>query len=348
MSIARVVVTAALTASLVACASDEDGAGANGDSTKSTSTTGAETATEPTEEATYLEEGDLPDPLSLREVDGRTIRAEPFADFAVASGTGVWVSGVAPGAVRYDETSGDVTARTRIAGAVTQALEEAGGEVYVPTSGPNTLLRLDASTGAVRARVRLPGSPAAEGVVGADRTAVYVLVDPLEPTIAVVRGDEVTDTLAAPAAAAGVRAAFGALWVPTSLGTIERYDLGTGEWTTVTVGPRPRFLDVGFGAVWVMNQGDGSVSRVDGRTSEVETVPVTGEVIGGGDLTTGAGAVWLRTDTAVARIDPESRTVTHWIDLPPGSGSVAATDRALLITNHDHLAVHQVPLPLPG
>ena len=40
--------------------------------------------------------------------------------------------------------------------------------------------------------------------------------------------------------------------------------------------------------------------------------------------------------------------MTHWIGLPPGSGSVAATDRALWITNHDHLAVHQVPLPLPG
>ena len=47
-----------------------------------------------------------------------------------------------------------------------------------------------------------------------------------------------------------------------------------------------------------MNQGDGSVTRVDGQTSEPETIAVTGAAIGGGDLTTGAGAVWLRTDTA--------------------------------------------------
>jgi hypothetical protein len=49
----------------------------------------------------------------------------------------------------------------------------------------------------------------------------------------------------------------------------------------------------------------------------------------------------------VARIDPRTRAVTHLIDLPPGSASAAATDDLLVITNHDHVAVHLVPLPLP-
>lgn len=58
--------------------------------------------------------------------------------------------------------------------------------------------------------------------------------------------------------------------------------------------------------------------------------------------------MWLRTDSQVARIDPRSRAVTHLIALPPGSGSAAATDDLLVVTNHDHEAVHLVPLPLPG
>lgn len=310
----------------------------------------AATSAPPSAEASYLPAGDLPDPLSLKQVHGRTIRAEPFADFAVASGTGVWVSGVAPGAVRYDGVSGAVTARSRVPGAVTQALEESAGEVLVPSTRPNVLLRIDATTGAVRARVRLPGSPLVEGIMGADGDTAYVLVDPLEPTIVVIEGEAVADTIAAPDQALGVRAAFGALWVPTGRNTVERYDLDTEEWTSIASGPRPRFFDTGFGALWVMNQGDGSVTRIDGhsdgRSGEPERIPVTGESIGGGDLTVGGGAVWLRTDTAVARIDPRSRAVTHWIDLPPGSGSAAATARGLLITNHDHLAVHLVPLPL--
>lgn len=342
MSPVRPVLLAALTVALLSCS--------NGDEEAAEAPTGSSTATAETPatpEVTYLPEGDLPDPLTLKDVDGRTIPAKPFADFAVASGDGVWVTGVQPGAVRYDDVSGDITARTPIRGSVGQALEESGGEVLVPTGGPSALLRIDAVSGEVRSRVELPGSPVSEGVVGADGDAAYVLMDPLEPTLAVVEGARVTGTIPAPAAATAVRAAFGALWVPTSVGTVERHDLESGEWTSIPVGPRPRFLDVGFGAVWVMNQGDGSVTRIDGRTAETETIPVTGDTIGGGDLTTGAGAVWLRTDTAVARIDPDTRTVTHWIDLPPGSGSVAATDRALWITNHDHFAVHQVPLPLP-
>jgi virginiamycin B lyase len=144
-----------------------------------------------------------------------------------------------------------------------------------------------------------------------------------------------------------VRAGHGSLWVPTSNATLERYSLKDGTWTGTATGPNPRFLDLGFGAAWVMNQGDGSVTRVDAESGEAEAIPVTGLRIGGGDLTVGAGGVWLRTDTAVLRIDPGTRRVTHLIDLPPGSGSVAAVPGSLWITNHDHLAVHRVPLPLP-
>jgi hypothetical protein len=295
----------------------------------------------------YLPAGELPKALSLQAVGGRTVTAQPFADFAVAAGDAVWVSGVGPGAVRYD-ARGRITARTKVRGAVVQALAADGPDVLVPSLNPSLLLRLDATTGEKRARVRLPASPVAEAAVGAADGRAYVLVEPSEPRIAVVEGSEVVDEIEAPEGAVAVRAAYGSLWVPTSNHTVERLVLRTGKWSTVAAGPSPRFLDVGFGAVWVMNQGDGSVSRIDARGGESEQIPVTGLRIGGGDLTVGAGAVWLRTDSQVARIDPRTRAVTHVIDLPPGSGSAAAVDGFLLITNHDHDAVHVVPLPLPG
>ncbi len=334
-----------LTAALAACSDDADPPPAP--STASASED-ADADAEEEAETTFLPEGDLPAALRLRDVDGRTITAEPFADFAVASGTGVWVSGVAPGLVRYDGATGSITARTRIRGAVTQALEESKGEVFVPTALPGALFRVDAETGEVRARVKLPASPLQESTLGASDGRVYVLIDPLEPTVVAIEDDEIVDSIPVHEEATAVRAAYGSLWVPTGADTVERQDLATGEWSSIASGPSPRFLDVGYGAVWVMNQGDGSVTRIDGRTGESEAIAVTGGFIGGGDLTTGAGAVWLRTDTAVARIDPADNRVTHLIELPPGSGSVAATDDALWITNHDHLAVHQVPLPLPG
>ena len=302
----------------------------------------AEAAPEPT----YLGAGDLPGELSLKDVDARTRPALPFADFAAAAGDGVWVSGVAPGAVRYDP-SGRITARARIPGEVVQALAATSDEVWVPSRFPDALFRLDATTGEVLGRLDLPAAPLSEAAVGTDQGLAYVLVDVLHPRIAVVENDAVVDELTAPEGAVAVRAAYGSLWVPTTAHTVHRIDLDTGRSTVIPVGPSPRFLDVGFGAVWVMNQGDGSVSRIDAASGETEQLAMTGVPIGGGDLTVGAGAVWLRTDAEVIRIDPRTRRATHVISPPPGSASAAATDEFLLISNHDHEAVHVVPLPLP-
>jgi virginiamycin B lyase len=332
--------TVLLTVALVACGGDGE------PSSESPSPPSPSSPTLKTPPPSYLPAGDLPRALSLEAVNGRTVTAGPFADFAVAAGDGVWVSGVTPGVVRYDG-AGRISARAAIPGPVVQALAATAEEVLVTSLDPNLLLRIDAVTGAVRDRVRLPGRPLAEASVGVEGDRAYVLVDPVDPTIVVVQGGRIVDRVPAPEGAVAVRAGYGSLWVPTSGHTVERYTLRTGEWTSIPVGPSPRFLDVGFDAVWVMNQGDGSVSRIDARTGATEQIAVTGQVIGGGDLTVGGGAVWLRTDEAVARIDPETRSVTHLVDLPPGSASAAATDRLLVITNHDHDSVHLVPLPLP-
>lgn len=339
-----------LTAALAACSDDakpEPSASPETNEPTSPEPTPTESSAAPPPVPSPLAAGDLPDALSLKDVAARTVTAKPFADFAVAVGSGVWVSGVTPGAVRYDAASGAITARTRIPGEVGQALAATANEVLVPVSVPALLLRLDQATGAVLAKVKLPAGPVSESAVGVDGDTGYVLVDTDDPRIVVVEGDRVVDEIPAPDASNAVRAGFGSLWVPTGYHTVERYSLETEMWETIPVGLEPRFLDVGFSAVWVMNQGDGSVTRIDARSGAAETIPVTGERIGGGDLTVGAGAVWLRTDSQVARIDSRSAAVTHLIDLPPGSGSVAATDGLLLITNHDHLAVHLVPLPLP-
>lgn len=334
-----------LAGALLGCAEDQRPEGPDR-SGKAPGHASAEPDDEATPEPAYLGAGDLPATLSLKDVGARTLPARPFADFAVTAGDGVWLSGVAPGAVRYT-AGGAITARARIPGEVVQALAATSESVWVPSLNPSVLFRLDATTGAVLDRVPLPASPVAEAVVGVVRDRAYVLVEPSEPRIAVVEGDAVVEEIPAPDGAVAVRAGFGSLWVPTDGHTVERYDLGSRSWTSVPVGPSPRFLDVGFGAVWVMNQGDGSVSRIDPGSGEAEQIAMAGSAIGGGDLTVGTDAVWLRTDSLVIRIDPRTRRATHVIGPPPGSASAAATDEFLLISNHDHNAVHVVALPLP-
>jgi virginiamycin B lyase len=79
---------------------------------------------------------------------------------------------------------------------------------------------------------------------------------------------------------------------------------------TIPVGPAPRFLAWGAGALWVLNQGDGSVTRVAPETNQaVGTIPV-GVPGTGGDIAFGEGAVWVSAaGVPLSRIDPVTNRV---------------------------------------
>src|SRR4029078_4291303 len=56
------------------------------------------------------------------------------------------------------------------------------------------------------------------------------------------------------------------------------------------VGPEPRFLTVGEGSVWTLNQGDGSISRVDMKTNKVVATIEAGVPGGGREISAVARA----------------------------------------------------------
>ena len=162
----------------------------------------------------------------------------------------------------------------------------------------------------------------------------------------------VNDRFPVPAGGASVRAGLGAVWIAyPDEGRLLRVNPANGRIVArIPVGDGPRFMDVGAGAVWVMNQGDGSVSRVDpGSNRVVATIPVD-LAIEGGDLTVGAGSVWVRaTEELVARIDPATNRVVARIGEPAGSGSASAGDGQLWASAHDAFAVYRIPIEaIPG
>jgi virginiamycin B lyase len=72
---------------------------------------------------------------------------------------------------------------------------------------------------------------------------------------------------------------------------VARIDAATGSiLDEVTVGDTPASIAVGEGAVWVANQGDGTVSRIDPATNEV-TASVPAE--GCWNVAVGGGQVWV-------------------------------------------------------
>jgi YVTN family beta-propeller protein len=92
---------------------------------------------------------------------------------------------------------------------------------------------------------------------------------------------------------------------------------------TIAVGPRPGRIAIGEGAVWVVNRGDHSVTRIDPATNKVVATIAVGHGIGAGDIAVGAGAVWLSAPgTPLVRLDPATNRAAQ-VFTGDGGGAVA-------------------------
>jgi YVTN family beta-propeller protein len=211
-------------------------------------------------------------------------------------------------------------------------------------------VRIDPATGEATATIPLGVDLQSEGSIAAGEGAVWAIS--LQPDQVLLRIDPVTGEVAEryplDGVSAGVRAAYGAVWITRpDEGAVLRVDPSDGSIAaSIPVGDTPRFLAVGHDAVWVMNASDGSVSRIDPATNLVTaTIPVSTTGIGGGDIAVGGGAVWARvSDVLVSRIDPATNAVTVRYGPPAGSGSVAADDAAAWVSAHDINTVWRLPL----
>jgi branched-chain amino acid transport system substrate-binding protein len=128
-------------------------------------------------------------------------------------------------------------------------------------------------------------------------------------------------------------------------GALVRVDPRSGEVErSVSVGPTPGAVSAGEGAVWAIDLDGQTVSRVDTGSLEASTFGIGATPT---DLGAGAGAVWVASGapiretqstgpvaTALARVDPSTRTVRARIQLPRPRGTT--TDVA-----EDHVAVER-------
>jgi len=287
----------------------------------------------------------LPAEVTVADAGGSTIGAEPFADFMVAAGARIWVSGVDPGVVAYDAATGEIVRRVAFDSDVIQAMARDSGAVYAAGAAPDVLLAIDAESGRVLSRTALGAEPLEESSVAAHDGTAWVLVDPDAPRFLVVEHGAVTRTVPAPDGALAARYGFDSLWVTVAGAQVARLDPKDGRVrATYDVGVGARFLAVGEDAVWTLDASAGTVSGVDPRTGQVQQVQVSDREIRGGDIAADLGVVWARTTGGVTRVDPVTLVATDRIEITPGSGSVAAAADWLWLSDHDHEAVHRVPV----
>jgi YVTN family beta-propeller protein len=102
------------------------------------------------------------------------------------------------------------------------------------------------------------------------------------------------------------------------VGTVTRIDPNEQEVRDhIPVGENPTGIAPGFNAVWVVNSGERSVSRISPDTNEVVGEPID---VGNGptDIAAGEDAVWVtnRFDGTISRINPDTNEVVK--DIPVG------------------------------
>jgi virginiamycin B lyase len=106
-------------------------------------------------------------------------------------------------------------------------------------------------------------------------------------------------------------AGAGAVWVSsTEHNLVSRvHPMELNVTAEIPVGPSPRFMACTDTDIWVLNQGDGTVSRINMATNRVATIDA-GIPGRGGDIAVGEGFVWVTVvDIPLTQIDPATNKV---------------------------------------
>jgi len=266
-----------------------------------------------------------------------TFKIGGTADWVLVTEDAVWVAGTKPYSVqRIDPRTNRIIAIVSLSGEACAGMEFGYGSVWVPLCGKHpALIRISALTNRITAT--LPIAPAgAEGGIAAGGDSVWMVTDK-NGTLS--RIDPVTNklrqTISIPAGSYNPLFADGIVWV-TGFDTsvVTAVDASSGSvLASIAVGPKPRFLTTGAKSIWTLNQGDGTVSRVDEERREVTATIQVGIPGAGGDICFGEGSVWATVfDVPLTRINARTGKVSRqWIgrggdSLRVGHDSVWLTD----------------------
>jgi virginiamycin B lyase len=277
-----------------------------------------------------------------------TFQLGKTADWVAITAGAVWVASTGPFAVnRIDPATNTKIAGVALPGEACAGLAVGAGSLWVPlcTAQPS-LAKIDLKNNTLTSIFPV-GPPAEEGGIAFGAGSVWLIVDKLGSLARIdpVNG-AVLDTFHVPAGSYNPAFLAGTVWVTRADGAeLTGIDAATGKITaTVATGPNPRFLTVGGGAVWTLNQGDGSLTKVAGsrradagrpgdslsRGTATISLGTPGH---GGDIAFGNGKIWTSMPKVpLSLIDAgQNRLECQWVGpggdaLNIGHGSIWLTD----------------------
>lgn len=267
-----------------------------------------------------------------------TIRVGATADWVAISPDAVWVGSTGPDAVhRIDPKTNKRVATVKLPGEPCAGLTMGFGSLWVPLcSHTSTLARIDLHRNVLTAVLKTgPAGP--EGGIAVSPDSVWLVVNKngslarIDPDTGTVR-----QTIQVPPGSYNPFYSDGQIWVTHVDGAeVTSVDAKSGALLgTAKTGPNPRFLTAGAGSVWTLNQGDGSLTRIDVRTRQTTQTIALGTPGHGGDISFGGGMIW----TTVAKVPLSAVKVAtnelrcQWTG--PGGDSLGVGHDAIWLTDY--------------
>jgi hypothetical protein len=260
------------------------------------------------------------------------------ADWVSVVGSSVWVGATGPDAVvQVDSVRNVIGKVVALPGEPCAGLAPGFGFLWVPLCGPHPgLAKVDLKTGELAAVFGV--APAgAEGGVAVSGDSVWLVTD-RQGSLARIdpRDGHIRQVIKTPPGSYNPAYANGRVYLTCVEGaSLTTVDARTGAvLATTPTGPNPRFLSAGRDAVWTLNQGDGSLTRVDSRKlASGPSVPLATPGHGG-DISYRDGRVW----TTMAKVPltvTDARTgvvVRQWVG--PGGDSLAVAGDDIWLTDY--------------
>jgi streptogramin lyase len=286
---------------------------------------------------------------SLRPV--ATLKVGGTADWVLATDDAVWVVSTKPNAVqRIDPATNKVASKVSLSGEPCSGLAIGFGSIWVPLCGKKpSLVRVEIAGNKISAEFPI-GAADPEGGIAASGDSVWLVTDK-NGTLSRIDPDtgKVRQKVHLPAGSSNPIFSDGILWITGNESSVlTAVDAAKGEvLVSIPVGPKPRFLTAGGGSIWTLNQGDGSVSRVDEKSKKL-TATITVGIPGlGGDICYGVDSVWATVfDVPLTRIDVQTnKVVRQWVG--SGGDSLRFWHDSLWLTDYKKGVVWRFPSEAP-
>jgi|SRR5580658_1229241 virginiamycin B lyase len=270
-----------------------------------------------------------------------TIRLGKTADWVALADEAVWVGTTGPNAVvQIDPRSNTLGATVLLPGEPCAGLAIGFGSLWVPLcASPNELVRVDLHTHAI-AQFRDDGPADHEGGITVSADSVWLVIDKRGTLARIDPGSgKIRQKIHVPPGSYNPTYADGQVFVSRAEGAeVTAVDANSGAiLASIRTGPNPRFLAGGTGSVWTLNQGDGTLTRIDSHTHDLRSTTALDMPGHGGDIKLAAGMIWTTSSKAkvpLSIVDAATGELRcQWSG--PGGDSLDVSYDSLWLTNYD-------------